>query len=190
MTPLDPRDLGLAAFGDDVTVYPWVRLIDPGRISLGSHVIIDDFVLLQGGTGLEIGSYVHIAAFASISGAGPTQVGSFVSISNGGRVLSGTDVFDGSGLTNSTVPSELRVVERPGIRIEDFAAIGANAVLRPGIVVGQGAVVGAGSVVLSDLEPWAIYAGAPARRLRDRPAEEILRRAGHLGYPFAGDPSS
>ena len=179
-----PEGLGLARCGDGVTVYGLTRLIDPGRISIGSHVIVDDFVLLQGGAGLDIGSYVHISAFASIVGGGPTRIGHFVSLSPGARVLTGTDVFDGSGLTNSTVPAALRVVERPGVRIGDFAAVGANVVVHPGVTIGEGAVVGAGSVVLRDLEPWTIFVGAPARPLRARPSAEMLRRAAELGYPF------
>lgn len=184
MSLQDLAALGLATYGDDVRVYSMARLVDAERISFGSHVIVDDFVLLQGGGGLRIESYVHVAAFSSVAGGGPTRIGNFVSISGGARILTGTDVFDGSGLTNSTVPSELRVVSRPGVQIDDFAAVGANAVVRPGVTVGQGAVIGAGAVVLADVAPWSIVAGAPARLVRQRPSAEILRRAETLGYPF------
>jgi len=43
------------------------------------------------------------------------------------------------------------------------ATIGANAVVLPGVEVGRGAVVGAGAVVTSDVPPYCIVAGNPAR---------------------------
>ena len=180
----DVATLGLRSAGTDVTVYELARLLDPEAITLGSHVIVDDFVLLQGGAGLEIGDYVHIASFVSVVGAGPTRIGHFASLSSGVRLVTGSDRFDGSGLTNSTVPAELRSVERPGIRIGDFAGIGANAVVQPGVTVGEGAVVGAGAVVTGDLEPWTIHVGVPARPVRERPRETVLERARSLGWPF------
>jgi galactoside O-acetyltransferase len=185
MAPVDPATLGLAAVGEDVTIYPLAKLLDPERITVGSHVIIDDFVLLQGGGGLEIGNHVHVAAFASVMGAGPTRLGHFCSISQGARLVTGTDVLDGPNLVNSTIPPRLRRTDRPGIQIGDFAVVGANATVLPGLTVGAGAVVGGGSVVVEDLEPWTIYAGVPARPLRERPADPI-EQAETLGYPFRG----
>ena len=57
----DGRRFGFRACGDDVVIYEWVRVIDPGRITVGSHVIVDDFVFIDGGQSLTIGSHVHIA---------------------------------------------------------------------------------------------------------------------------------
>ncbi len=178
--------MGFGRLGEDVRIYETTTVIAPERIGLGSHVVIDGFVMLQGGLGVEVGSYVHIASFASVTGGGPARIGDFATLASGVRVLTGTDIPDGSGLTNSAIPAELRRVERPGVRIEDFAFLGANAVVMPGVTVGEGSVAGAGAVVLEDLEPWTIYAGVPARRLRRRPSEAVLAGAAKLGYPFAG----
>jgi phosphonate metabolism protein (transferase hexapeptide repeat family) len=46
--------------------------------------------------------------------------------------------------------------------------IGHGAILLPGVTVGDGAVVGAGSVVTRDIAPYAVVAGVPARKIRDR----------------------
>ncbi|MDV6903797.1 CatB-related O-acetyltransferase [Pseudomonas aeruginosa] len=46
--------------------------------------------------------------------------------------------------------------------------IGRGAQIMPGISIGDGAVVGAGSIVASDVPPYAIVAGNPARILRLR----------------------
>lgn len=54
--------------------------------------------------------------------------------------------------------------------------LGHAAIILPGIQVGNGAVVGAGAVVTSDVPPFHIVAGVPARVLRPRFPHEIARR--------------
>ena len=49
-----------------------------------------------------------------------------------------------------------------------YAWICARASVGPGINVGEGAVLGLGSVATRDLEPWGVYAGVPAVKLKER----------------------
>jgi len=182
MAAVDPETLGLRSCGEDVRAYELTRITDPDRVTLGSHVILDDFTFLQGRESLTIGDYVHVAMFASITGGGTTSIGSFATVSQGARLFSGTDVPDGSGLTDSTIPAEHRALKRSHLTVGDFAFLGANAVVLPGVTIGEGAVAGAQSLVRTDLEPWTIYAGVPARPLRSRPREAMLERAAALGY--------
>jgi putative colanic acid biosynthesis acetyltransferase WcaF len=44
----------------------------------------------------------------------------------------------------------------------------ARASVGPGVNVGAGAVLGLGSVAMSDLEPWGVYVGIPAIKVKDR----------------------
>ncbi|MBU3087631.1 acyltransferase [Clostridium gasigenes] len=53
------------------------------------------------------------------------------------------------------------------IIVEDDVWIGANATIMPGITIGKCSIVGAGSVVTIDIEPYSVYAGVPARKIRD-----------------------
>lgn len=53
-------------------------------------------------------------------------------------------------------------------RIGNGVVISRNVVVRSGVCIGNGAVIGANSVVTSDIPPYAIAAGAPARVLRYR----------------------
>ena len=48
-------------------------------------------------------------------------------------------------------------------RIDDGAAIGANAVILPGVHVGRWAMIGAGAVVTRDVPDYGLAMGAPAR---------------------------
>ena len=52
--------------------------------------------------------------------------------------------------------------------------IGQNAVILPGVHIGDGAIVGANSVVGSDIEPYTIVVGNPAKVLRKRFDDELI----------------
>ena len=53
------------------------------------------------------------------------------------------------------------------IKVEDGAWIGAGAVILPGCTVARGCVVAAGAVVTRSCEPDGLYAGVPAKRVKD-----------------------
>ena len=57
--------------------------------------------------------------------------------------------------------------ESSPIVVGDGTWIGARAVVLPGVSIGPGCVVGAGAVVTGDLDAHGLYAGVPARRVRD-----------------------
>jgi galactoside O-acetyltransferase len=65
------------------------------------------------------------------------------------------------------------VVLRGSVLIGAHAIVGANAVVLPDITIGEGATIGAGAVVTRDVEPWSVYAGVPARKIKDRRADRI-----------------
>lgn len=62
--------------------------------------------------------------------------------------------------------------------IGDRAWIGSNVIILPGVKIGTGAVCCAGSVVTKDVEPYAIVAGIPAKKVNTRPTD--------LRYEFDG----
>ena len=51
--------------------------------------------------------------------------------------------------------------------------IGQNATILPGVHIGDGAIIGANAVVGSDVEPYTIVVGNPAKPLRKRFDEEL-----------------
>ncbi|MBR0253773.1 MAG: hypothetical protein IJQ57_10535, partial [Synergistaceae bacterium] len=52
--------------------------------------------------------------------------------------------------------------------------IGQNAVILPGVHINSGAIIGANSVVGSDVEPYTIVVGNPAKVLRKRFDDELI----------------
>jgi chloramphenicol O-acetyltransferase type B len=52
--------------------------------------------------------------------------------------------------------------------IENDVWIGYGSTVMGGITIGEGSIIGAGSLVTKDVEPYSIYAGVPARKIRDR----------------------
>ena len=165
--------LGLASVGQDVTIWPLAKIISPGSISIGNSVIIDDFVFLMGGVGTRIGSFVHIASFTSITGGGEFVMEDFSGLSGGVRVYTGNEDYSGRCLTNPAVPAPYRIPLRSSVHVAKHAIVGANAVILPGVKVGEGAVIGANSLVTKDCDPWVVYIGTPARRLKDRPRRKM-----------------
>lgn len=55
------------------------------------------------------------------------------------------------------------------VRIGAGAWLGTRVTVLGGVTVGEGCVVAAGAVVAEDLAPNGLYAGVPARRIRDLP---------------------
>lgn len=53
------------------------------------------------------------------------------------------------------------------IQIKDGCWIGAGAIINPGVVVEKGCVIASGSVVVKDCAPNGLYAGVPAKRLKN-----------------------
>lgn len=98
------------------------------------------------------------------------------------RIITGSDVSMGpeaSILTLGHDPQSHDFADSGGdVVIGNRVWIGYRAIILPGIVIGDGAVVGAGAVVTADVEPFAIVAGNPARKIGVRSKELDY----HLNY--------
>src|ERR1043166_9465827 len=91
------------------------------------------------------------------------------------RVETGSNVSIGPEATILTLghdPQSPAFADRGGdVRIGDRAWLAYRAIVLPGVSIGEGAVVAAGAVVTRDVEPFAIVAGNPARRVGWRQRE-------------------
>lgn len=53
--------------------------------------------------------------------------------------------------------------------------LGAHVIVSRGVTIGNGAVVGSGAVVTKDVEPYTIVAGVPAKPIKKRFSEHIIK---------------
>jgi acetyltransferase-like isoleucine patch superfamily enzyme len=174
VTDPPPPSRPLHRCGQDVTIHPAAKIVDPDQLQVGDSVIIDDFAFILATGGVRLGSFVHIGSHAFIGGGGGLVMGDFAGLSGGVRVYSGNEDYLGGQLTNPTVPAPWRVATRAPVTIGRHAIVGSGTVILPGVTVGEGAAVGALSVVGRDLEPWTVYAGNPAKPIKSRPHERML----------------
>lgn len=57
------------------------------------------------------------------------------------------------------------------IHVKDGCWIGARAVILPGVTIHESCVIAAGAVVAQDCAPNGLYAGVPAKRIKNLPTE-------------------
>lgn len=85
-------------------------------------------------------------------------------IGNNVAITAGTKI-----LTHYLDPSVKGRMFRIGeVHIEDDVFIGVNVCICNSVKIGKGAIVGAGSVVTKDIPPYQVWAGNPARYIKDR----------------------
>jgi len=190
-----------------------VEISGAGKIIYGKGVRVGEGtrIDLASGSGLVIGDGIAISRGVHFAlGPGQQQaVGDRTTIQDGCRIYG--DVIIGSGCifapnifasTGSHIFDAVRHLpiqeqERiaPGreraIRVLDDCWIGINAVLMPGVTIGRGCVVGSNAVVTTDLEPYSVAAGVPARTIRKRldfipPARIEAARELDLPYFYDG----
>lgn len=163
------KKLGFHSLGDDVQISDAARFYSPGKISIGSHVRIDDFCILSAGRGgISIGNFVHIGCFSSLLGSGEIVLADYSGLSARVCIYSSSDDYSGAYLTNPTVPLDLREVHEAPVKLGRHAIVGAGSVILPGVTLGEGVAVGALTLVARDLDPFTIYLGVPARRVGER----------------------
>jgi len=67
-------------------------------------------------------------------------------------------------------------IDRGDIVIEHDVWIGRNCTIMGGITIGTGAIIAAGAVVTHHVEPYTIVGGVPARPIRKRFSDPVIKR--------------
>jgi phosphonate metabolism protein (transferase hexapeptide repeat family) len=166
-------------------VHPTAELRD---CVLGRFTIVGVRVVLAE---CELGDYSY---FSRGSEAIYTTVGKFTSIASNVRINALGHPVDRVSQHNITYrPNEYFVGGKidkgfRGLRqskrvvIGHDVWIGHGAIILPGIHVGHGAVIAAGAVVTKHVEPYAIVAGVPAKRIKWRFPKSIRERIIKLAW--------
>lgn len=160
-------NVGALVIGDHAHVSRGVRLSleNPhGVLHIGSHTKIHDFSILRTQQGsVNIGSHVSIHPFGLVSGDGGVVIGDNTRIGPKLTILSSTHLY-----ADPDVLIRHQGTEPRQVTIGEDVWIGAGVTILGEVTIGRGAVVGAGAVVNQDVEPFAVVAGVPARRIGTR----------------------
>lgn len=163
------KKIGFLSVGENVLISDKASFYGASRISIGNNVRIDDFCVLSAGRGgIEVGSYVHIAVYSLLIGNNKIALSDFSGLSSRVSVYSSSDDYSGKYLTNPTIPSEFTNVTHADVYIGKHVIIGSGSVVLPGVRLNQGVAVGALSLITKDCEEFGIYAGNPAKKIKNR----------------------
>ena len=92
------------------------------------------------------------------------NIGAYTMLANNVSIIGGDHnfskigipiIFSGRGILNETF-------------IGKDVWIGAFSIIMTGVKIGDGSIIGAGSVVTKDIEPYCVYAGVPAKKIKNR----------------------
>jgi|SRR3954453_17794623 maltose O-acetyltransferase len=109
---------------------------------------------------LTLGEYCVINQHCYLDNKAHISVGPRSGISMGSMLLtSDHEMGDAHVRYGSYAPAPIDI--RAGVWI------GARVIVLPGVTIGDGCLVAAGALVTTDLEPNGLYAGVPAKRIRD-----------------------
>lgn len=153
-------------FRTDIFVH-WVQ--GRGVIELGDDVLLDGKIAFAFAASFSDTPTLRIGNRTGVGHACSFVIGKLIEIGDDCRIAGGASFRDSPG---HPVDAEARRRgDRPSpdavkpIIVEHNVWIGAGASIAPGVRIGEGSVISAGANVLSDVPPYTLVAGNPARRI-------------------------
>lgn len=165
----------LKYLGNNVIIGKTTRIRYPELVELHDNTIIDDYVYIS--TGLIANKNSIIEPGCVLMGGKDNQIvlESYTAIAPNCTLLCSTNDFSES-LPGPFIESIHQKFYAGCITIKQYVIIGANTTILPNVTIGEGARIGANSLVKTDVTPWGIYAGSPARKLSDVNKEAVLEK--------------
>lgn len=164
----------LKSCGKNVIIGKTVRIRYPELVEIGDNVIIDDFTYIS--TRLKIHDNVHISSGSKIIGGrgALVEMKEFSTLAPNVILSAGTDDYIG-GIATPMVPMEFKGDAVIGnIVLNKHCIVGAGSVVLPNVTFHDGACIGALSLANKSLDAWKLFAGIPARFIKQRDRDKIL----------------
>ncbi len=135
-----------------------------GRLEVGEHVLLEPgvWITAPGDARVRIGTGTFLNLGVMVASLELVEIGDHCMLANGCYVTDSSHRFDDP---DRPVPWQGFTSKGP-TRIGDNVWCGVNVVVTSGVTVGERCVIGANSVVTSDIPPFSVAAGVPARVLR------------------------
>lgn len=181
-TEVDLVAFGFKSVGNNVLVDKSCSIFGISNIEIGDNVRIDGYCTLNAiGGYLKIGSYIHIGAYCFVGAGAGVLLGDFSGLSQGVKIYSKTDDYSGLSLTNPTVPECFTSVFCGEVILGRHVIVGSGSVILPGVSIGDGASIGALALVTKSLDGWGVFAGIPAKKIKMRSQELLVKEKQLLG---------
>jgi acetyltransferase-like isoleucine patch superfamily enzyme len=151
----------------------------PAKLSIGKYTHLDTHSQFELYERLRIGDYVHICPNVYIQSGDKVFIDDYACVSNGTRIYSKSNTYDGSeGLVSlsSNAPVKNQRFKSGKVHIKRNAFIGVNSVIMPGVVIGENAIVGACSLITKDVPANTIVGGVPAKVIKKLPTKKRKKR--------------
>lgn len=144
------RSFLLRSFGariaPHVHIYPTARIWAPWNLSCEESATIAEDAVVYNPKPLHMGSHAIVSQQAYLCGA--------------------THDYEDPAFPLIAFPTTLGA----------YSWVCARATVQPNVNLGEGAILGLASVATRDLEPWTVYAGVPAKKIKAR----VMREQGEL----------
>lgn len=159
--------MGFKYLGKNVKISDKASIYNCDQIEIGDYSRIDDFCVISGK--VIIGRNVHIAPMCLVAGGDKGIVfKDFSGIAYQVQVFTQSDDYSGASLTNPTVPLKYKKETKREVSLGKHVIVGAGSIVFPGVHIADGCSVGALTLVNKSTQEWGIYAGNPAKKIKDR----------------------
>jgi virginiamycin A acetyltransferase len=126
-----------------------------------------------------IGYGTYINGKISVMGISATRIGRYCAIGPDVKILTAEHILNMPNIQarlQDRIGGDPIATSKGDVVIGNNVWIGDSAIILSGVTVGDGAVLGAGSIVTKNVEPFAIVAGSPAKKIRMRFNDNIIRQ--------------
>jgi len=159
--------MGFKFLGKNVKISDKASIYNTELIEIGDNSRIDDFCVVSGQ--VSIGRNVHLAPYCLVAGGEKgVELNDFSGLAYQVQIFTQSDDYSGKTLTNPTVPNKYKNVLKRTVVVGRHVIVGAGSIIMPGVVLNEGTSVGAMSLVRKSTEPWSIYLGNPAKKIKVR----------------------
>lgn len=164
-----------AAFGANSMLAPGVRLLTPENIRVGEKSSIMSNCVLETcpdaglrpemiiGDGVSLGEHSHITCARKVVIGNGVLTGRFVLITDNAHGASVPEEMDVPPMRR---PVSVNSKKMGGVVIGDNVWIGDKVTILPGVTIGKGSIIAANAVVTTDVPPYSVAGGVPAKVLK------------------------
>jgi acetyltransferase-like isoleucine patch superfamily enzyme len=152
----------------DYTTVPRMRVTWPHQVQLGKCCMLESDIYFKFDGICKPGPSIFIGDNTFIGRGCEFNISEKITIGQHCLIASGVKFIDHDHDTKlGRFIGAQQAITSP-ITIGDDVWVGANAVILQGVNIGSGAVVAAGAVVRSEVAPYEIVGGVPARMIKNR----------------------